>query len=46
MRVKEYFAFMLLLVTGVYGVFLSQDLFFLLLFYEVALVPMCPLILI
>ena len=45
-RVKEFFAFMLLLVTGVYGVFLSQDLFFFFLFYEVAVVPMYPLILI
>ncbi|MDA0335631.1 MAG: NADH-quinone oxidoreductase subunit M, partial [bacterium] len=32
-RVKEFFAFMLLLVIGVYGVFLSQDLFFFFLFY-------------
>ncbi len=31
-RVKEFFAFMLLLVTGVYGVFLSPDLFFFFLF--------------
>ena len=45
-RVKEFFAFMLLLVIGVYGVFLSQDLFFFFLFYEIAVVPMYPLILI
>ena len=45
-RVKGFFAFMLLLVIGVYGVFLSQDLFFLFFFYEVAVVPMYPLILI
>ena len=45
-RVKEFFAFMLLLVIGVYGVFLSQDLFFFFLFYELAVVPMYPLILI
>ena len=45
-RVKGFFAFMLLLVVGVYGVFLSQDLFFLFFFYEVAVVPMYPLILI
>ncbi len=45
-RVKEFFAFMLLLVIGVYGVFLSQDLFFFFLFYEVAVVPMYPLVLI
>jgi NADH-quinone oxidoreductase subunit M len=45
-RVKEFFAFKLLLVIGVYGVFLSQDLFFFFLFYEIAVVPMYPLILI
>ncbi len=45
-RVKEYFAFMVLLVVGVYGVFMSQDLFFLFFFYEIAVVPMYPLILI
>jgi NADH-quinone oxidoreductase subunit M len=45
-RVKEFFAFMLLLVIGVYGVFLSQDLFFFFLFYEIAVVPMYPLVLI
>ncbi len=43
-RVKEYFAFMLLLVVGVFGVFLSLDLFFFFLFYEVAVLPMYPLI--
>ena len=45
-RVKEYFAFMVLLVVGVYGVFMSLDLFFLFFFYEIAVVPMYPLILI
>lgn len=45
-RVKEYFAFMVLLVIGVYGVFMSQDLFFLFFFYEIAVVPMYPLILV
>ena len=45
-RVKEYFAFMVLLVIGVYGVFMSLDLFFLFFFYEIAVVPMYPLILI
>jgi NADH-quinone oxidoreductase subunit M len=43
-RVKEYFAFMTLLVTGVYGVFMSLDLFFFLFFYEVAVLPMYLLI--
>ncbi len=45
-RVKGFFAFMLLLVIGVYGVFLSLDLFFFFFFYEIAVVPMYPLILI
>ncbi len=45
-RVKGYFAFMVLLVVGVYGVFMSLDLFLLFFFYEVAVVPMYPLILI
>lgn len=45
-RVKGFFGFMLLLVVGVYGVFMSQDLFFFFFFYEVAVVPMYPLILI
>jgi NADH-quinone oxidoreductase subunit M len=45
-RVKGFFVFMLLLVIGVYGVFLSLDLFFFFFFYEIAVVPMYPLILI
>jgi NADH-quinone oxidoreductase subunit M len=45
-RVKEYFAFMMALVTGVFGVFMSMDLFFFFLFYEIAVVPMYILILI
>ena len=43
-RVKEYFAFMTLLVTGVFGVFMSLDLFFFVFFYEVAVLPMYLLI--
>lgn len=43
-RVKEFFALMLLMVLGVYGVFISLDLFFLFVFYDVALFPMYPLI--
>ena len=43
-RVKEYFAFMLLLVSGVFGVFLTLDLFFFFFFYEIAVLPMYPLI--
>jgi NADH-quinone oxidoreductase subunit M len=38
-RTKEFFAFYLLLIGSVYGVFLSYDLFLLLVFYEIVLVP-------
>lgn len=38
-RVKEFFFYMLVLVGGVLGVFMSRDLFFLYLFLEVALIP-------
>jgi len=43
-RVKEYFAFMTLLVSGVFGVFMALDLFFFLFWYEVAVLPMYLLI--
>ena len=43
-RIKEYFIFYLLLITGVFGVFLSIDLFFFYFFYEMAVIPMYPLI--
>jgi len=43
-RVKEYYLFYLLLITGVFGVFLSLDLFFFYVFYEMAVIPMYPLI--
>jgi len=43
-RVKEYYVFYLLLITGVFGVFLSLDLFFFYFFYEMAVIPMYPLI--
>jgi NADH-quinone oxidoreductase subunit M len=43
-RVKEFFAFFILLVTGVYGFFMSMDLFFLFVWYDVSLFPMYPLI--
>ncbi|MCD6339194.1 MAG: NADH-quinone oxidoreductase subunit M [Verrucomicrobia bacterium] len=39
MRAREYFAFYLALLGGVYGVFLSFDLFLLFVFYEMAIVP-------
>jgi NADH-quinone oxidoreductase subunit M len=38
-RVKEFFSFYLALITGVYGVFLSFDLFLLFVFYEIAIIP-------
>jgi NADH-quinone oxidoreductase subunit M len=43
-RVKEYFIFMLLLETGMIGVFASLDLFLFYVFWEVMLVPMYFLI--
>ncbi len=43
-RVKEYFAFMSTLVFGVFGVFFSLDAFAFFFFYEVAVLPMYPLI--
>jgi NADH-quinone oxidoreductase subunit M len=43
-RPKDYFVLLFLLVSGVYGVFISLDLFFLFFFYEVAVLPMYLLI--
>ncbi len=39
LRTNEFFAFFLALIGGVYGVFLSFDLFLLFAFYEIAIVP-------
>ncbi len=39
-RIKEYYAFLLLLEFGLIGVFVSLDLFLFYVFWEVALVPM------
>src|SRR5580698_2567310 len=39
LRTNEFFAFYLALIGGVYGVFLSYDLFLLFVFYEIAIVP-------
>jgi NADH-quinone oxidoreductase subunit M len=39
-RVKEYYAFMLLLQTGMIGVFVSLDFFLFYIFWEVMLIPM------
>ncbi|MGQ0614924.1 MAG: complex I subunit 4 family protein [Planctomycetaceae bacterium] len=43
-RVKEHTILLLLLGTGVFGVFLSLDLFFFYFFYEMAVIPMYLLI--
>jgi NADH-quinone oxidoreductase subunit M len=41
-RVKEFFALTFLLVAGVYGVFISMDLFWIFVWYDVSLFPMYP----
>ena len=41
---KEYFLWFVLLSTGVFGFFISKDLFTMFMFYEVALIPMYLLI--
>ena len=43
-RVKEYSIFFLILVASIFGVFTSLDMFFLYFFYEMAVIPMYPLI--
>ncbi len=43
-RNKDFFVLLFLLVSGVFGVFMSQDLFFLFFWYEVAVLPMYLLI--
>jgi NADH-quinone oxidoreductase subunit M len=43
-RAKDFFVLFLLLVAGVYGVFVSLDLFFFFFFYELAVLPMYLLI--
>ncbi len=43
-RVKEFFALTYLLVTGVFGLFMSMDLFFLFVWFDVSLFPMYLLI--
>ena len=43
-RVKEYWVLLLLLTTGVYGVFVSLDMFLFFVFYELAVLPMYLLI--
>ncbi|MEN0065626.1 MAG: NADH-quinone oxidoreductase subunit M [Myxococcota bacterium] len=43
-RPREFFVFLLVLVAGVYGVFVAQDLLLFFLFYEIAVLPMYLLI--
>jgi NADH-quinone oxidoreductase subunit M len=43
-RPREFFAFFMLLVAGVFGVFVSLDLFLLVFFYELSIFPMYILI--
>jgi NADH-quinone oxidoreductase subunit M len=43
-RVKEHYMLLLVLVTGVFGVFTALDLFFFYFFYELAVIPMYLLI--
>lgn len=43
-RAKEFFALLLILVSGVFGVFISFDLFVFFVFYEIAVLPMYLLI--
>jgi NADH-quinone oxidoreductase subunit M len=43
-RVKEFFALLFLLVTGVFGMFMALDLFFIFVWYDVSLFPMYLLI--
>ena len=43
-RPREFFAFLFILATGVFGVFTSLDLFMLFFFYEIAVFPMYLLI--
>ena len=43
-RAKEFFALVFLLVTGVFGLFMSLDLFFIFVWFDVSLFPMYLLI--
>ncbi len=45
-RVKEFFALLFLLVAGVFGMFMTLDLFFLFVWFDVSLFPMYLLIVI
>ena len=43
-RPKDFFILLMMLVAGVYGTFVTRDLFFLFFFYELAVLPMYLLI--
>ena len=43
-RVKEFYAFYFVMVTAVFGLFMSMDLFFIFIWYDVSLFPMYLLI--
>jgi len=43
-RTKDFFVLFMFLVAGVFGTFVVRDLFFLFFFYELAVLPMFPLI--
>ena len=43
-RPRDFFVLLMMLVSGVYGVFVTRDLFFLFFFYELAVLPMYLLI--
>ena len=43
-RPREFFAFLFILASGVFGVFVALDLFMLFFFYEIAVFPMYLLI--
>ncbi len=45
-RPREFFAFLFILATGVFGVFVALDMFMLFFFYEIAVFPMYLLIVI
>ena len=45
-RNKDFFVLFMVLVSGVFGVYISQDLFFWFFFYELAVLPMYLLILV
>ncbi len=43
-RIKEYYILFLILIASIYGVFTSLDIFFFYVFYEMAVIPLYPLI--